>query len=112
MGKIDRLQKPFYDIKQVRALAMSGMVRFIDRSDGRAAPANLGMNENEALAILARLSLADFDMTVNDSKSQANPPADVYKVKYLLFSRILIQIYIELAIRNDGQLLVIISFHK
>ena len=112
MGKIDRVQKPYYDIARVRALALSGMVRFLERPDGKADPANVGMDENEALAIVAKLSLADFDMTVSDSRHPANPPADVYKVKSLLLGRLFVQLYIKLSIRNDGRLLLIISFHK
>ena len=52
----------------------------------------------------------DFDMTVEED---GRPPADVYKVRHqILENRLSVVLYIKLSVRNDGRLLVIISFHQ
>ena len=68
------------------------------------------MDTATALSIIAKLSPMDFDMTVEEG---GRPPADVYKVRYqILEDRISVVLYIKLSVRDDGRLLIIISFHQ
>lgn len=106
----NNLLKPYYDIQLVRSLAASGSAKFLMRTDGKADPANVGMDTKTALGIIANLSPMDFDMTVEEG---GRPPADVYKIRHqILENRLSVVLYIKLSVRNDGRLLVIISFHQ
>ena len=106
----DDILKPYFDIQLVRMLAASGAAKFLMRADGKANPANVGMDTATALGIIAKLSPLDFDMTVKEGD---RPPADVYKVRHqILENRLSVVLYIKLSVRNDGRLLIVISFHQ
>ena len=105
------LQQPYYNLDEVRRLANERKVRFLPRDDGKSDPANLGIDEDDAIDIIAGLSITEFDITIDGD--DRHPPADVYKTRRKLPEHnIPIIIYIKLAIRGNGQLLLIISFHK
>ena len=67
MAGRNNLLKPYYDIQLVRSLAASGSAKFLMRADGKADPANVGMDTKMALGIIASLSPMDFDMTVEET---------------------------------------------
>lgn len=105
------VQQPFYDLAEVRRLAIERKARFLPRDDGKSDPEKLGVDEDYALDIIASLSVTDFDITLEGDERR--PPADVYKTRRKLQEGdVPVTIYIKLAIRRNGQLLLVISFHK
>ena len=103
-------QQPFYSLNVVRALALEKKIRFKPRSDGKSNPAFIMIDEDEAVSIIAGLSLRDFKCT---DELEGKAPADVYMTSYKRpESGVRFNIYINLAVRKDGKLLLIISFHK
>ena len=102
--------QPYYDLTTVRRLALEKKVRRKQRSDGKTDIARLRIGEDEFLSILARLSLVDFRHTDVETGKR---PADVYVTPFIRQgSRVVINIYIKLAIIENNELLLVISFHK
>ena len=66
------------------------------------------MSRKAALLTIARLAPGNFDMTL---VAPGKSPVDVYKTRCLVGMN-WIDIYVMLAIKEDGDLLLIISFHK
>lgn len=73
------LQQPYYNLDEVRRLANERKVRFLPRDDGKSDPANLGIDEDDAIDIIAGLSITEFDITIDGD--DRHPPADVYKTR-------------------------------
>lgn len=97
--------KPEYSLKEVKRLAMESRVLFVDRSDGKATPANIGLTEAQARAIITRLRPSEYDITppIPPDKDR---PVDVYKTT--LHGKTL---YVKFQITETGDLLVVVSFH-
>ena len=99
------LAKPFYPLAEVKRLAVSGSVFFARRKDGKADPERVGMTKASACALIAGLAPRDFDLTSYDGSS----PADVYKVP--MEQKPNAYLYIKIQISDEGDLLIVISFH-
>ncbi len=98
------VSRPAYPLKEVKRLAMKSQVLFRRRKDGKATPANVGLTEAEACAVIARLRPWEFDITSQPPDEER--PADVYKTTLGPDT-----LYIKLLISETGELLVVISFH-
>ncbi|MBR5078036.1 MAG: type II toxin-antitoxin system MqsR family toxin [Victivallales bacterium] len=99
------LAEPYYPLAEVKRLAVSGSVFFARRKDGKADPERMGLTKASACAVIAALAPRDFDLTSYDGPS----PADVYKVPMQRNPNACL--YIKLQISDEGDLLVVISFH-
>ena len=105
-----RPNQPYYDLTTVRRLALEKKVSRKQRSDGKTDLAKLRISENEFLSILVSLSLVDFRHT---DEEHGKRPADVYVKPFIRHgSRVAINIYIKLAVIDNDELLIVISFHK
>lgn len=97
--------RPAYPLKDVKRLAMESRVLFVDRNDGKATPANIGLTKELACSVIARLRPAEYDITP-PIPSGYDRPVDVYKTTFRMKT-----LYIKLQITETGELLVVVSFH-
>lgn len=93
------MQKPYYDLRTVKANILAGRVYLVHRKKNLATLDDLGFADADAFAEIANLKVTQFAST----DWERGRAADVYKKTIL--GRV---IYIKFFIEND---LVVLSFH-